>query len=1138
MKQKIDYWLDTLSPSLLFIAGFFVIFFVYFSWTIGIYSVLFFLFALASYFVFFKELDSHEVLKLDEAVYGQYEEYKNLFSLSQEGMILLVEDELHDANSNFEELVGKSIHSIRSREWLKLIHEEDILPFIDWVHLSDQNLDQSFLLRIFNHANGELLWLKARKLYVPTLSAKKMFIISFKVVSDQKVYQEKALESQIQVYTLIDFAPMGVVIFDNEGKPEYINKFGQTLIGYNRIELLQLGFSKLVIEEKHTAFLSQWDNYLKGDTDSFVASTTILSKSGYPLEVILNCVAVKNLEGKINSYFLTIVDLTETQKLASKNQFFVGLLNNSDAISIVDTSGIIVEANKLFEDKIGNNKADIVGRNYNKLFLGKNGLPEALATLKKEDVYRDEIFHQSSDKNVWLDRTFIPYFSGEILEHFYVIHRDITQRVTQELEIKRNNNVLKFLTTAQNDFISSSHDKTSFRNILEKISNLKETALSCIVDIEEREGTNFSILSHYKNSLYVGDDEEISEHEILSILKSENLFGNSVLFESSLLVNSLDSDFGPFEENLGVKRIRNLISFPILRNQKVIGLLILINSKQKPAQGDLKNFEPVTTSLATMVFAYKEVQFRNLVESQNLKLQEKVTNQLQQLDQILKSSPDTYIMFDAFGNLEFISRKSMKFLGAERLFQVGASIYQLTKENYPYASLFIELFEKALNGHYANLNFSDPTESKDYQMEFINIKNSAAEITSILCVIKDITEQKLFERELSVARDSALTASESKSEYLASLHKELESPLSTLLNLIRMFEEKNLDKEKNEFIGLFKKAANEINHHVERFFNLTVSPMETLQMNSHEVDIGKTFKDILNDYQKIFHKNQLICQLGDCRETTIVLKTSQDDLTKVFKSIFDFLTEQVTNAKIDFCFTTINDGGTTVRLNLKMKNVVISLPYLKYLRSNDIGNDFKLTLKTLNLKKELVTFNVGFSFLSEVDSLELDFYFNENQALYSINSLLQEDSDTVDVATTNVSEVSELITPVALEMSSPLIASETKESAIIFDHRLDYISTLESFLSEKEVIAMRSASLDECLEKIKERNYDYLFVDLSHNLPDMEGIIKCLEQSSVKKVVASLPLNMQTTVKNGALDSKICFIPRPFKKADLKQFIQ
>lgn len=1134
MKNKIDYWLDTLSPSLLFIAGFFVLFFIYFSWLIGVYFVLIFLFLISIYFVFFKESSQNEELKLDEAILNQFEEYKKIFSISQEGMVLLVGDELYAANSLFEDLVGKTTQAIRSREWLKLIHNEDLLPFIDWVHQGNHNLDQSLLLRVFNGLNGEILWVKARKLSIPTLGIKNSSIISFKDVSDQKSYQEKALESQIQIYTLIDFAPIAVIIFDSFGNPEYINNFGHDLIGYTRLELMQMGFVKLVVPEKLSSFQLQWDKYLKEGSDSFVSSTTLVSIKGNPLEVVINCVAVKNLEEKITSYFLTIVDLTETQKLASKNQFFVGLLNNSDCISIVDSNGIIVDTNKLFEEKVANRSVNIIGTSYNKLFLGKNGLPEILSSLKKDDVYRDEIFHQVAELNVWLDRTFIPYFVGSKVEHYYVIHRDISQRVHQEIEIKRNNNVLKFLTTAQNDFISSSHDKISFKNILEKISYLKETSWAFLVNVEraESQGLLFSILSNLKNSLYVDDGEDINNDDLLDILNSENLFGNSPLFESPLLVNSLNNDFGPFDERLNVDRINNFISFPILRNQHVIGLLVLINSRNKPSQSDIKIFEPVITSLATMIFAYKEVSIRNQVELENKKLQETISNQLQQLEQILRSSPDTYMMFDPDGVLQFISKKTMNFLESGRVFVEGNSIFNLAKFKYDYASLFVELFEKSKKGLNAHVVLNDPSEGKDYQLEFLSIKNSNSEVSSVLCAIRDITEQKLYERELSIARDSALVASESKSEYLASLYKELESPLSTLLNLISMFEEKKVDDESHKIIVSFSNAAKEINSHVERFFNLTVSPITDLALTPATVNVEQIFNVVLRDFQEIFKQKNITFLLEKNIDTSMLFKSSHVDLNILFKVVFEFIQFWSESINIESAWGKNKATDSLGKIYFKFNTQQISDVDLKYLRSNELVSGTKLMIPTLNLKKLILSYGIDFDYLLKTNGMELVFIFNEGQTLYSLTQVEQIES---------INELHGLGDQASLLSNDTYVESNQtilNASAVVFEHRADYLDTLLACLKNSSINFDCVNSFKDCLEFVHSNSYDFVFIDLSYSLPEIEEILRVLENSRAKKVVASLPMNMQTAIRKNEFDTKILFIPRPYKKSDILKIIQ
>jgi PAS domain S-box-containing protein len=69
-----------------------------------------------------------------------------------------------------------------------------------------------------------------------------------------------------------------------------------------------------------------------------------------------------------------------------------------------------------------------------------------------------------------------------------------------------------------------------------------------------------------------------------------------------------------------------------------------------------------------------------------------------------------------------------------------------------------------------------------------------------LCIIRDITQSKAAERELSLAHEAALAASRAKSEFLSSMSHEIRTPMHVILGMAEVLSETQLDPKQHLYL--------------------------------------------------------------------------------------------------------------------------------------------------------------------------------------------------------------------------------------------------------------------------------------------------------------------------------------------------
>ena len=620
-------------------------------------------------------------------------------------------------------------------------------------------------------------------------------------ITARKRAEDALRESEQRFRSLFEAASDLIHLIDLDGRILQTNPATRDISGYGESELVGHVLREFLTPASQQTFDREFPILLERGSNR--QEVQFVTKGGAVLTLDCQAAAVRDARGATRFYVVYQRDISERKAAeaaveSERRRLDAILTTASDGIHIIDTDGLLVDANDAFLNMLGYDRT-VIGRLHIADIDAQMDAETIAANLGKIIARRDtmliETRHRRCDGRIIDVEVNTRAIALDGRDYIYCSSRDVTERkraeAIQHIQARRAHALLELPQAAER------LDEVAFMQYGQELAEqLTGSEIAFVHFINEDEETIELIawsrrtLEHYCTAVF-------DRHYPVS---QAGIWADALRRKAPVVFN----DYAAYPDKRGLPEghadLTRLISVPVIEAGKVVMLAGVGNKAEPYTDLDVESVQLIADSI------WRIVQRR------------RTDAMLRKLSLAVEQSPESIVITDLDANIEYVNEAFLRVTGYDREDVIGRNPRILQSGKAPCAT-YEALWEALTHG-------------RTWEGEFINRRKDGSEYTEVasvtpirqadggishyVAVKEDVTEKKrlaeeldrhrhhleeLVEtrtRELADAKAAAEAASAAKSAFVANMSHEIRTPLNAIVGLTHLLRRGHADPAQKE----------------------------------------------------------------------------------------------------------------------------------------------------------------------------------------------------------------------------------------------------------------------------------------------------------------------------------------------------
>lgn len=236
----------------------------------------------------------------------------------------------------------------------------------------------------------------------------------------------------------------------------------------------------------------------------------------------------------------------------------------------------------------------------------------------------------------------------------------------------------------------------------------------------------------------------------------------------------------------------------------------------------------------------------------DISIRRKANLELLKLSRAVEQSPNSIIITNPDGVVEYVNPKFIEITGYSFAESVGHSINFL-KSGYTTDDQYKTLWNTILSGHEWRGELYNKRKDGSFFWESVAISsiiNDEGKIINFLAVKEDITEKKRNELELIAAKDKAEESDRLKTAFLHNISHEIRTPMNSIVGFSEFLNEPDLLPEQmNEFTGIITNSCHQLLSIIDDIVNIATIEAGQAKIVEKEINLNALLDTLFRQFQ-------------------------------------------------------------------------------------------------------------------------------------------------------------------------------------------------------------------------------------------------------------------------------------------------
>ncbi len=276
---------------------------------------------------------------------------------------------------------------------------------------------------------------------------------------------------------------------------------------------------------------------------------------------------------------------------------------------------------------------------------------------------------------------------------------------------------------------------------------------------------------------------------------------------------------------------------------------------------------------------------------------------IRKLSRAVEQSPNSIVITGLKGNIEYINPRFTDLTGYTWNEAIGKNP-RILKSGYTEKEEYENLWESISSGNTWRGEFHNKKKNGELYWESASISpiiNHRGEITHYLAIKEDITEKKIIEEELRVAKDKAEESDRLKSEFLAQMSHEIRSPLNVILSFNSFLKtelEQNVSEELVDSFASIDSAGKRLLRTIDMILNMAALQSGYIDIKPQRVNLPAIIEGLIKEFeQHVVNKSLNISFRKESEEN--IINTDDYIVTEIFQNLIGNAVKYTEKGKVD-----------------------------------------------------------------------------------------------------------------------------------------------------------------------------------------------------------------------------------------------